>query len=113
MSETTKWLMQAAEEIRKEGHAGWGNTCEQAAERMAELEQHLTELESVYPALAAERDQFKRDKERLEQQLAERVKAEQAVLAAYPKEGYYTRGTDINIAIDKLAALVEGVSDEQ
>jgi hypothetical protein len=27
-----KWLRQAAEEIRKEGHAGWGNTCEQAAE---------------------------------------------------------------------------------
>ena len=44
MSETTKWLMQAAEEIRKEGHAGWGNTCEQAAERMTELEEQLAEL---------------------------------------------------------------------
>ncbi len=28
----SKWLMKAAEEIRAEGHAGWGNTCEQAAE---------------------------------------------------------------------------------
>ncbi len=33
-----KWLRQAAEEIRKEGHYGWGNTCEQAADRIAELE---------------------------------------------------------------------------
>jgi hypothetical protein len=30
-----KWLRQAAEEIRKEGHYGWGNTCEQAADRIA------------------------------------------------------------------------------
>lgn len=27
-----KWLRQCAEEIRAEGHAGWGNTCEQAAD---------------------------------------------------------------------------------
>ena len=36
-----------------------------------DLVAQLAELESVYPALAAERDQFKRDKEKLEQQLAE------------------------------------------
>ena len=33
-----KWLRQAAEEIRAEGHAGWGNTCEQAAEAYERLE---------------------------------------------------------------------------
>ena len=32
MSSTAKWLRQAAEEIRREGHNGWGNTCEQAAD---------------------------------------------------------------------------------
>ena len=44
MSEHQKWLRQAADEIRKEGHYGWGNTCEQAADHIAELEQQLTEL---------------------------------------------------------------------
>lgn len=29
-----KWLRKAAEEIRSEGHTGWGNTCEQAAEAL-------------------------------------------------------------------------------
>lgn len=38
----SKWLRQAADEIRAEGHAGWGNTCEQAAD--------------AYDSLAAQRD---------------------------------------------------------
>ena len=41
MSSHEKWLRQAAEEIRKEGHYGWGNTCEQAADRISLLEEAL------------------------------------------------------------------------
>ncbi len=33
----SKWLMKAAEEIRAEGHVGWGNTCEQAAQAITAL----------------------------------------------------------------------------
>jgi len=32
-----KWLRMAADEIRAEGHLGWGNTCEQAADAIASL----------------------------------------------------------------------------
>jgi hypothetical protein len=46
-----KWLRKAAAEIRAENHAGWGNTCEQAADaidthiaRHAELIAKLREL---------------------------------------------------------------------
>lgn len=54
-----KWLRQAAEEIRTEGHAGWGNTIDdaiaalEAAEaREAELRARVAELEGM----AAERN---------------------------------------------------------
>ncbi len=32
-----KWLRQAAEEIRAAGHAGWGNTCAQAADAIEKV----------------------------------------------------------------------------
>lgn len=37
MNSHAKWLRQAATEIRAEGHNGWGNTCEQAAEEIDRL----------------------------------------------------------------------------
>ena len=43
MSEA-KWLRKAAEEIRAENHAGWGNTCEQAAEYIERLEAEVERL---------------------------------------------------------------------
>jgi hypothetical protein len=32
----SKWLLMAAEEIAREGHDGWGNTCSQAADAIKE-----------------------------------------------------------------------------
>ena len=32
LASAAKWLRKAAEEIRDEGHPGWGNTCEFAAD---------------------------------------------------------------------------------
>jgi hypothetical protein len=43
---TEKWLLEMATEIAKEGHCGWANTCQQAADDFA--------------ALTAERDQWER-----------------------------------------------------
>ncbi|MEO0437906.1 MAG: hypothetical protein AAF098_13455 [Pseudomonadota bacterium] len=43
-----KWLRQAAEEIREDGHNGWGNTCEQAADFIAELEKDRDRLEWMF-----------------------------------------------------------------
>ncbi len=37
MNEHAKWLREAAEQIRSEGHAGWGNTCEWAADEIDRL----------------------------------------------------------------------------
>lgn len=37
MSEHVTRLRKAAEEIRREGHAGWGNTCEEAADEIERL----------------------------------------------------------------------------
>ena len=42
-----EWLRKAAEQIRDAGHAGWGNTCEQAAENIEKLEAQLAELRDV------------------------------------------------------------------
>jgi hypothetical protein len=44
MNSHEKWLRQAAEEIAAEGHAGWGNTCEQAADQIAELQAEVERL---------------------------------------------------------------------
>lgn len=41
-----KWLRQAAREIRAEGHCGWGNTCEQAADHIAALEAELAAVKA-------------------------------------------------------------------
>lgn len=41
-----KWLRMAAREIASEGHAGWGNTCTQAADEIARLEERILELEA-------------------------------------------------------------------
>ena len=41
-----KWLMKAADEIRAEGHAGWGNTCEQAAAELQRLTDALAAKQS-------------------------------------------------------------------
>jgi hypothetical protein len=41
LAEHAKWLRKAAAEIRDENHAGWGNTCEQAADAIdAHIAQH-------------------------------------------------------------------------
>jgi hypothetical protein len=52
-----KWLRKAAAEIRAENHAGWGNTCEQAADAIdthiaqhAELIAKLRELIGAWSA---------------------------------------------------------------
>lgn len=47
MNAHEKWLRQAAEEIRREGHNGWGNTCEQAADEIASLQKRVIELEKA------------------------------------------------------------------
>jgi hypothetical protein len=52
-----KWLRQAADEIRKEGHAGWGNICEQAADRIAELGVEVDQYQRI---LIAEGDKVAR-----------------------------------------------------
>lgn len=45
-----KWLRKAAKEIRDKGHAGWGNTCEQAADA---IDAHLArQSEGVSKAIA-------------------------------------------------------------
>jgi hypothetical protein len=49
MNAHEKWLRQAAEEIRREGHYGWGNTCEQAADEIKRLESELAKLRSADP----------------------------------------------------------------
>lgn len=41
MNPNIKWLRDAADEIAKEGHAGWGNTCSQAADAFESLEREL------------------------------------------------------------------------
>jgi len=46
MSEV-KFLRQAAIEIRAENHAGWGNTCDQAADHIEALQAKLDAAESV------------------------------------------------------------------
>ena len=55
MSEA-KWLRKAAEEIRAENHAGWGNTCEQAAEYIERLEAELERLREVAKDVVTARD---------------------------------------------------------
>lgn len=44
MNSHAKWLRQAADEIRDEGHAGWGNTCEQGADEIERLTAEVTRL---------------------------------------------------------------------
>jgi hypothetical protein len=54
LASEAKWLRKAAEEIAKEGHAGWGNTCTQAAEC---IERHHATIAGMAKRLeAAERD---------------------------------------------------------
>lgn len=40
----SRFLRAVADEIRKEGHAGWGNTCEQAADA---IDAHLRDREAA------------------------------------------------------------------
>lgn len=54
----SKWLRKAAAEIAAEGHAGWGNTCLQAAET---IDTHAAEIE----AMARDAEQTKRAAESL------------------------------------------------
>ena len=42
--QTAKWLRQVAEEIRKENHAGWGNTCEMAADEVDAMQARIDAL---------------------------------------------------------------------
>lgn len=50
LASEAKWLRKAAEEIAKEGHAGWGNTCTQAAEC---IERHHAEIADMAKRLEA------------------------------------------------------------
>lgn len=52
LASAAKWLRKAAEEIRDEGHPGWGNTCEFAADAI--------------DAAIKQRDQDAKDAARLE-----------------------------------------------
>ena len=55
-----KWLRQAAAEIAKEGHNGWGNTCDQAADEIDRLCSALTASElRVQELKAAHREEIK------------------------------------------------------
>ena len=65
-----KWLRQAADEIRKEGHYGWGNTCEQAADRIAELEETLEQAVYAHKVSDENRSHWQIKAKELEQQLA-------------------------------------------
>lgn len=59
LASEAKWLRKAAEEIAKEGHAGWGNTCTQAAEC---IERHHATIADMAKRLeAAERDSKRLD----------------------------------------------------
>lgn len=67
MSDHAQNLRQAAEEIRREGHAGWGNACEWAAdeiERLTAVAQDAAIFVEAYRAriktLTAERDALRR-----------------------------------------------------
>lgn len=44
MNEHEQRLRQAAEEIRKQGHTGWGNTCEWSADEIKALTAHVDQL---------------------------------------------------------------------
>jgi hypothetical protein len=43
-SSCAKWLRQVATEIAREGHNGWGNTCEDAARHVEKLERENAQL---------------------------------------------------------------------
>jgi hypothetical protein len=47
MNSHAKWLRQTADEIRAEGHNGWGNTCEQAADEIKRLQAEIEVLTEV------------------------------------------------------------------
>jgi hypothetical protein len=49
---TEKWLLEMATEIAKEGHCGWANTCQQAADDFAALTADLAEARQVLEAIA-------------------------------------------------------------
>lgn len=61
MSDHAQNLRQAAEEIRREGHAGWGNACEWAADEIERLRAELRVIAAANPAQweADVRDQFR------------------------------------------------------
>lgn len=56
MNDHAKWLRKAAEEIRRDGWKGWGNTCSDAAD---ELDRVYAEGGKVY--LAGVADAFERE----------------------------------------------------
>lgn len=47
MSDTSKSLRKAADEIENEGHLGWGNTCRWAADEFDALRSRLAEAEAL------------------------------------------------------------------
>lgn len=51
MISEAEWLLKVAEEIRKEGHAGWGNTCESSAYWIESAQAELTELRAIVERL--------------------------------------------------------------
>lgn len=44
-------LQRTAQEIRAEGHAGWGNVCDDAATRIAELESLLQQAIHIFDTM--------------------------------------------------------------
>jgi hypothetical protein len=60
-----KWLRQAAKEIRAEGHYGWGNTCEQAADALEAKDRRIAELEAAMKYTGTELGEAREEIERL------------------------------------------------
>lgn len=89
MNSHEKWLRQAAAEISAEGHAGWGNTCTQAADAIAELQAEIAKAKREAIQWSAELDLFKgTENERIAELLAEveRLKEEHDVLKSNSRQ---------------------------
>lgn len=68
-NEKSEMLRKTAEEIREEGHPGWGNVCEYGADEIDRLRAQLAEAQKLVELVQAERDEAHR-------QLAEMQKGE-------------------------------------
>lgn len=64
--EIERLLRQAAEEIRRDSHAGWGNTCEMAADEVDTMQARIEALEKDYMEEKIEGDRLQARIEALE-----------------------------------------------